>query len=58
LKQEVVSIVAERAREDARQMLEGDTPIGRRLRENRNGKLNPYELADELLGERPSEGGD
>jgi LAO/AO transport system kinase len=58
LKQEVVSIVAERAREDARQMLEGDTPIGRRLRENRNGKLNPYELADELLGERRSEGGD
>lgn len=58
LKQEVVSIVAERAREDARQTLDGDTPIGRRLRENRNGKLNPYELADELLGERGSQGGD
>ena len=58
LKQEVVAIVAERAREDARQMLDGDTPIGRRLRENRNGKLNPYELAEQVLSERVSEGGD
>lgn len=52
LKHEVMAIVAERSREDARQMLEGDTPIGRRLLENRNGKLNPYAIADELLGER------
>jgi LAO/AO transport system kinase len=52
LKQEVVSLVAERAREDARQMLDGDSAIARRLRENRNGKLNPYSLAQELLRER------
>ncbi|HEY9289281.1 MAG TPA: methylmalonyl Co-A mutase-associated GTPase MeaB [Candidatus Dormibacteraeota bacterium] len=52
LKHEVMAIVAERSREDARQRLEGDTPIGRRLAENRNGKLNPYAIADELLGER------
>jgi LAO/AO transport system kinase len=52
LKQEVVSLVAERAREDARQMLEGDSAIARRLRENRNGKLNPYSLAQELFRER------
>jgi LAO/AO transport system kinase len=50
LKQEVVALVAERAREDARRALEGDTPLGRRLRENQNGKLNPYTLAEELLG--------
>ena len=52
LKQEVVSIVAERAKEEARQRLDGDSEIGRRLRENRNGKLNPYALAQELLRER------
>jgi LAO/AO transport system kinase len=57
LKQEVVAIVAERAREDARQMLEGETAVGRRLRENRNGKLNPYALAQELLRERGLKGG-
>jgi GTPase len=50
LKQEVVALVAERAREDARRALEGDTPAGRRLRQNQNGKLNPYALAEELLG--------
>ena len=57
LKQEVVSIVAERAREDARQTLEGDNPVARRVRENRNGKLNPYQLAQELLREQGAEGG-
>jgi LAO/AO transport system kinase len=57
LKQEVVALVAERAREDARRMLEGDTAVARRLRENRNGKLNPYALAQELLRERGLEGG-
>jgi LAO/AO transport system kinase len=58
LKQEVVAIVAERARDQARSALEGDTPIARRIRENRNGKLNPYAIADELIGDRPSQGGD
>ena len=57
LKQEVVALVAERAREEARQMLEGDTPVARRLRENRNGKLDPYALAQELLRERGRKGG-
>jgi LAO/AO transport system kinase len=57
LKQEVVAIVAERAREQARTALEGDTPIARRIRENRNGKLNPYAIADELIGEPASQGG-
>jgi len=31
--------------------------VGRRLRDNRNGKLNPYTLAEEVLGERASQGG-
>ena len=55
IKQEVVALVAEQAREDARRMLEGDTVVGRRLRENRNGKLNPYALAQDVL--RGLEGG-
>jgi LAO/AO transport system kinase len=50
LKQEVLSLVAEQAREDARRALEGDTPVARRLRQNPNGKLNPYALAAELMG--------
>ncbi len=57
LKSEVVAIVAERAREQARKALDGDTPVARRLRENRNGKLNPYALAEELLGEPAAQGG-
>jgi len=57
LKQEVVALVADRAREDARRVLDGDTPVGRRLRENRNGKLNPYALAEEVLGQRGPQGG-
>jgi len=57
VKQEVVALVAERAREDARRRLDGDTVVGRRLRDNRNGKLNPYTLAEEVLGERASQGG-
>src|SRR5579864_2151750 len=57
LKSEVVAIVAERAREQARKALDGDSPIARRLQENRNGKLNPYALAEELLGERAAQGG-
>jgi len=57
VKQEVVALVAERAREEARRVLEGDTVVGRRLRENRNGKLNPYALAEEVLLERASQGG-
>jgi LAO/AO transport system kinase len=57
LKQEVVALVAERAREEARRMLEGDTPVARRLRENRNGKLDPYALAQELVRERGRKGG-
>jgi LAO/AO transport system kinase len=57
LKQEVVALVAERAREEARRMLDGDTAVGRRLRENRNGKLNPYTLAREVLREPGFTGG-
>ena len=57
LKHEVVALVAERARDEARRILDGDTPLARRLRENRNGKLNPYTLAQELLPERGLEGG-
>jgi LAO/AO transport system kinase len=52
LKQEVLALVAEGAREHARRALEGDTPVGRRLRQNPNGKLNPYTLAAELLATR------
>lgn len=54
LKQEVVALVAEAAREDARRTLEGDSSVGRRLRENRNGRLNPYQLAAQLLAETRS----
>src|SRR5437899_2583298 len=50
VKQEVLALVAEQARDDARRQLEGDTPVGRRLRQNPNGKLNPYALAAELMG--------
>jgi LAO/AO transport system kinase len=57
LKQEVVALVAERAREEARLALESDTPVGRKLRDNRNGKLNPYRLAEELLDQRRPPGG-
>ncbi|TMD88646.1 MAG: hypothetical protein E6I78_00530, partial [Chloroflexi bacterium] len=57
LKQEVVALVADRAREEARRVLDGDTAVGRRLRENRNGKLNPYALAEEVLGQRAPQGG-
>jgi LAO/AO transport system kinase len=57
LRQEVLAIVAERAREEARQMLEGETAVAKRLRENRNGKLNAYALAQELWRERGLKGG-
>jgi LAO/AO transport system kinase len=57
LKQEVVALVADRAREEARRVLDGDTVVGRRLRENRNGKLNPYALAEEILDQRAPQGG-
>jgi GTPase len=57
LKQEVIAIVAERARDEALQILEGDTSAGRHLRENQNGKLNPYVLAQEVLRERGPGGG-
>jgi LAO/AO transport system kinase len=57
LKQEVMALVADRAREEARRVLDGDTAVGRRLRENRNGKLNPYALAEEVLGQRAPQGG-
>ncbi len=57
LKQEVVALVADRAREEARRVLDGDTAVGRRLRENRNGKLNPYALAEEILDQRAPQGG-
>jgi LAO/AO transport system kinase len=57
LKQEVVALVAERAREEALAVLEGDTPVGRKLRQNQNGKLNPYALAEEVLDQRGPQGG-
>jgi hypothetical protein len=38
-------------------VLDGDTAVGRRLRENRNGRLNPYALAEEVLGQRAPQGG-
>jgi GTPase len=57
LKQEVVALVAERAREEARRLLDGDSEVGRRLRDNRNGKLNPYALAEDVLAARRQQGG-
>src|SRR5205807_3094 len=56
LKQEVIALVAESAREDARRAVEGDTPVGRLLRDNRNGRLNPYSLAADVRAMRPARG--
>jgi LAO/AO transport system kinase len=58
LKQEVIALVAERAREEARQALQADTEIGRRLQANRNGKLNPYALAAEVMAQRSRKDGE
>src|SRR5439155_579701 len=41
VKQEVVALVAERARGEARRLLDGGTVVGRHPRANRNGKLDP-----------------
>jgi LAO/AO transport system kinase len=57
VKQEVIALVAEQARDEARRTLEGDTEVGRRLRDNRNGKLNPYALAAEVMAQRSSREG-
>src|SRR6202140_726736 len=57
LKHEVVALVADRAREDARRVLDGDTAVGRRLPGNRNGKLDPYALAEEVRRQRAPQGG-
>jgi len=54
VKQEVIALVAEQARDEARRTLEGDTEVGRRLRDNRNGKLNPYALAAEVMAQQNS----
>jgi LAO/AO transport system kinase len=56
LKQEVLALVAERAREEARRLLDGDSELGQRLRDNRNGKLNPYALAEDVLAARQQGG--
>jgi LAO/AO transport system kinase len=53
VKAEVLALVSERAREEARQALEGDSPVAKKLRVHRNGALNPYTLADELLHALP-----
>ena len=51
VRHEVLDIVAERAREQARSALDGDGAVARRLRESQNGSLDPYALATELLRE-------
>jgi LAO/AO transport system kinase len=51
VRHEVLDIVAERAREQARTALDGQGAVARRLRESHNGSLDPYALASELLGE-------
>jgi LAO/AO transport system kinase len=51
VRHEVLDIVAERAREQARSALDGDGAVARRLRESQNGSLDPYALATELLGQ-------
>ena len=57
VKQEVIALVAEQARDEARRTLEGDSEVGRRLRDNRNGKLNPYALAAEVMAQRSNREG-
>jgi LAO/AO transport system kinase len=56
LKQEVVALVAEAAREEARRALDGDTAVARKLRESHNGRLNPYALAAELRAQARRDG--
>jgi LAO/AO transport system kinase len=51
VRHEVLDIVAERAREQARSALDGNGAVARRLRESQNGSLDPYALAAELLRE-------
>src|SRR3989475_8102829 len=47
VKQEVVALVAERARAQGRRLLDRGAAVGRRGREHLNGELNPYALAQE-----------
>jgi len=51
IRQEVVALVAEAARDQARRLLDGNSAVGRQIRENQNGSLNPYQLAAQLIRE-------
>lgn len=51
VKQEVVTIVAERARAAARRLVEGDGALARRLREAPAQELDPYALAAAVWSE-------
>jgi GTPase len=56
VKQEVVALVAERARLQAESLLEGDSVVARKLT-GRNGPVNPYTLAGEVLARVGRDGG-
>ena len=57
LKQEVIALVAERARREAESALEGDSALGRKLREDGAALVDPYALAGEILAQVGRDGG-
>ena len=56
VKQEIVALVAERARKEAESVLEGDSAVARKLA-GQNGPVNPYALAGEVLAQVARDGG-
>ena len=57
LKQEVIALVAERARQEAESALDGDSVLGRKLLGNGTGPVDPYALASEILAQVSRDGG-
>ena len=57
LKQEVIALVAERARREAESALDGDSALGRKLLGNGASPVNPYALAGEILAQVGRDGG-
>ncbi len=55
IQQEVIAIVAERARESARHVVEGEGGLARRLRSTPMRELDPYALAAAVVAEQLSD---
>ncbi len=58
VRQEVIALVAERAREAARRLVDGEGALARRLREAPARDLDPYELAAAVESAAGARGGD